>query len=102
MDGRPGSHTTNRLRLLLQCVAGTDDSYAPPEAQQVSFDLRDCRLELIRERGSKLTDEQLHYLEQLDHRLDCVVKGTLVWGPVPELARRTLAAFGWAEGDSGV
>jgi hypothetical protein len=88
----------DRLRLLLERLAGADDMC--PVAHQVerlAFDVRDCRLQLMREHGNELSGEQLRALQQLDFRLDGIRDGLLSWGAVPGLARQALVAFGWPE-----
>jgi hypothetical protein len=86
----------DRLRLLLERLATADDMNPMPRVEQVAFDVQDCRLQVIQEQGSKLSEEQIRTLQQLDFRLDGVREGSLSWGAVPALASRTLAAFGWS------
>jgi hypothetical protein len=88
-----------RLRLLLERLANADDGYRPSEIRQLSFDFRDCRLQVIQECQNELTNEQLHDLQQLDWRLEGVRDRSLVWEHVPGAAKRALASFGWTSSD---
>jgi dihydropteroate synthase len=96
-------HTLADLRSLLHdmanIVAQNDPRVAisTDDIANLAFAFRDCRLELLRLKGSTFSEEQLHRLQQLDYRLQMASTGNAVVASIPSEAHRALAAFGWSE-----
>jgi len=84
-----------RLRTLLESLATIEPNAALSKATELEFSFRDCRLELLRHAPCKVSDEQIHRLQQMGYRLQMLVSGHgLADGIAPE-AMRALDSFGW-------
>jgi hypothetical protein len=91
-------HNVDTLRALLARAARWDieiHDARKDTVEELAFQFRDCRLELIRRGEITLSKEQLERLAQMDNRLDMVVTSHAVPDSIAVEAKRALAAFGW-------
>ena len=97
------THNLGTLRELLESLANLDPSrYVIPRAkfEESALAFRDCRLELMRLESHKLSEVQLHRLQQMDYRLQMVVSGHGCASGIAPEAKQALDSFGWLGTDT--
>jgi len=93
---QPIAHNLGTLRALLESLSRIDCRELPSkEATDLAESFRDCRLELMRFESHKLSEAQLHRLEQVDYRLQMVVSAHGLATGIASEAKRALDSFGW-------
>ncbi len=92
-------HNLETLRSLLVSLAHwdiEDHRRSEPDLAAMAFSFRDCRLDLMRLDSHKLSETQLHRLQQMDDRLQMVVSGHGLEESIAAEAKRALESFGWS------
>jgi DNA polymerase III sliding clamp (beta) subunit (PCNA family) len=92
-------HNLETLRTLLESLAHweiEDHRRSEPDLATMAFSFRECRLDLMRLDSHKLSETQLHRLQQLDDRLQMVVSGHGLEESIAADAKRVLESFGWS------